>query len=290
MKQQVLPAHENYGYSHHLEARTEHMADPDPELIEAQLVEQLKELGLTEYEAHTLVNLSRLGTGTAKDVASIGDVPRTRVYDAVDALHERGLVDIQYTSPRKFTVVSRETVIRKLEVERENTITEIAELLERLGPVEPQREQMGVWTVTGHDAVAQRVFEFVDGADEQIIYMTVDELLTDEHLEYLADAEERGVELYLAGISEDVQDRIQDEVPSAVMFDTLWEWEDTPAGSLLITDEETALVSVRTNGFGSGQLEETAIWGTGDSNSLVVVLRAIFTWRLGSHDLTLGDE
>lgn len=265
------------------------MADRDPEVVEAQLIDLLKELGLTEYEAHTLVILTRLGTGTAKDVASMDDVPRTRVYDAMDTLHEQGLVDIQYTTPRKFTVVSRETIVRKLEVDRENTISEIAELLEELGPVEPQTEQMGVWTVTGHDAVAQRVFEFIDEADEHLVYMTVDELLTDAHLDYLSDAEDRGVDIYLAGISEPVQERIQESVPSATMFETLWEWADTPAGSLLITDEHTALVSVRVNGFGGGQIEETAIWGTGERNSLVVVLRAIFTWRLGSDDIAERD-
>ena len=271
-------------------ARNEYMADQDPELVEAQLVALLKDLGLTEYESHTLVILSRLGTGTAKDVAALDDVPRTRVYDAIEKLHERGLVDIQYTTPRKFTVVSRETIVRKLEVDHENTISEIADLLEDLGPVEPQREQTGVWTVTGREAVAQRVFEFIDEADEQIVYLTVDELLTDEHLDYLRAAEERGVEIYLAGISDLVQKRIQDAVPSAVMFDTLWEWAETPAGSLLITDEETALVSVRVNGFGTEQLDETAIWGAGERNSLVVVLQAIFTWRLGNPDVTPSDE
>ena len=266
------------------------MADRDIEIVESELVDRLKDLGLTEYEAQTLVDLTRLGTGTAKDVASVDDVPRTRVYDAVETLHELGLVDIQHTTPRKFTVVSRETIVRKLEVDRENTITEIAELFEELGPVQPQREQAGVWTVTGHEAVAQRVFEFIDEADERIIYMTVDDLLTDEHLEYLSEAEDRGVDIYIAGISDPVQARIQDTIPSAELFETLWEWADTPAGSLLITDEQTALVSVRINGIETEGIEETAIWGSGERNSLVVVLRAIFTWRLADHGFTPSED
>ncbi|MFC7216181.1 hypothetical protein ACFQO4_19140 [Saliphagus sp. GCM10025334] len=31
---------------------------------------------------------------------------------------------------------------------------------------------------------------------------------------------------------------------------------------------------------GGDEIKETAIWGAGDRNSLVVVLRAIFSWRL----------
>lgn len=266
------------------------MANRDVELIKAQLVDRLKELGLTEYESQTLVDLTRLGTGTAKDIAGSDDVPRTRVYDAVETLHEKGLVDIQYSTPRKYTIVSEETIIRKLNVDRENMITEIGELLEELGPVEPQREQTGVWTVTGRDAVAQRVFEFMDEANNQIIYMTIDDLLNEEHLDHLQDAHERGVEIHLAGISETVQGRIQEAVPSVNVFESLWEWEETPAGSLLVTDERTALVSVRINGHETEEIEETAIWGSGERNSLVVVFKAIFTWRLGKHNLIETDE
>jgi len=264
------------------------MANSNEELLQAQLVERLKEMGMTEYEAETLVILTRLGTGTAKDVAEMDDVPRTRVYDAVETLHERGLVDIQHTTPRKFSVVSRETIVRKLDVDRENTITEINELFEQLGPVESQHEQAGVWTVRGREAVAQRVFQFVENADDSLIYMTVDELLTDAHVDRLRGAADRGVDMYIAGTSEDVESQLQDAIPSAKTFETLWEWADTPAGTLLVADESRVLVSVRADGNGSRTVDETAIWGTGRRNSLVVVLRAIFTWRLESNDLADG--
>jgi sugar-specific transcriptional regulator TrmB len=108
------------------------MAHPDDEVIEIELVNCLGELGLTEYEARALVKLRRLGTATAKDIASADGIPRTQVYDAVETLHEIGLVDIQHTTPRKYTVVSRESIIRKLNIDRENAISEAAELFEQL--------------------------------------------------------------------------------------------------------------------------------------------------------------
>ncbi|ADB60836.1 transcriptional regulator, TrmB [Haloterrigena turkmenica DSM 5511] len=257
------------------------MVSFDEEQAEAEALNRLQDLGLSQYEAQTLINLLRLGTGTTQDITRINGVPRTRVYEATDRLHELGFIDIQHTTPRKFTVISEETIIRMLNTQRENTITELAECLEVIGPAQPQREQFGVWTVTGREAVASRVNEFIADADEQIVYMTVDELLTDDHLDQLQAADDRGVDIYLAGISDDVQDQIQEIIPSAELFETLWEWRDTPAGSLLITDEKTALVSALVNGSsGANEIEETAIWGAGDRNSLVVVLRAIFTWRL----------
>ncbi|MFC7215119.1 TrmB family transcriptional regulator [Saliphagus sp. GCM10025334] len=258
------------------------MVSFDEEQAEAEALDRLQDLGLSQYEAQTLLNLLRLGTGTAQDITRINGVPRTRVYEAADQLHELGFVDIQHTTPRKFIVISKETIVRMLNTKRETTITELSEYLETIGPAQPQQEQYGVWTVTGREAVSSRIDEFVAEADEQIVYMTVDELLTDAHLEALRDADDRGVEIYLAGISGAVKDRVREEVPSITLFETLWEWQDTPAGSLLITDEETALVSVLEDEATADDIEETAIWGAGDRNSLVVILRAIFTWQLDS--------
>ncbi len=113
---------------------------------------------------------------------------------------------------------------------------------------------------------------------------TTDDLLSGEHLDRLQAAAERGVEIYLAGISNEVEERIQETVPGAELFETLQEWEETPAGSLLITNEQTALMSALVDGMSTTEeVEETAIWGAGERNSLVVVRRVIFTWRLNNH-------
>lgn len=243
-------------------------------------IAQLEELGLSHYEAETFVALVRLGRGTAKDVADVGHVPRTRVYDAVETLHDRGLVDVQHATPQTFTTVSHETALRTLRLDYENLLTRFERALGELEPAQPQREGLGVWTTTGREAITSRLLEFIDDTDDELVYMTVDELLTDTHLDHLERAAERGVDIRLAGISEEVQQRVRERIPDLTMFETLWDWEEASAGSLLITDERTALVSVLLPESGTGNgTEEAAIWGSGEHNSLVVVLRAIFTCR-----------
>ncbi|WP_433633300.1 TrmB family transcriptional regulator [Halomicrococcus sp. NG-SE-24] len=78
-------------------------------------IDQLEQLGLSTYAARTLVALVALGSGTAKDVSEVADVPRTRVYDAVEELQEEGLVDIQQSTPKQFWPVSTETLSRSFE-------------------------------------------------------------------------------------------------------------------------------------------------------------------------------
>ena len=246
-------------------------------------VEQLERLGLSTYAARTFVALARLGCGTARDVSRASEVPRTRVYDAVDELHDRGLVDVQQSSPKKFWAISSETASRTFEHELQHRIEMLRTALDEIEPAQRRAEQRGVWTVGGETATTTRVLEFFDSAEEEIVYMTVEDLLTDEVIETLGEAADRGVSIQLGGVSQDVQDRIQDEIPGARMFESLWVWSDTAAGRLMMVDGRKTLVSALVNGAEtdpSDPRSETAVWGEGNTNSLVVVLKAIFTWRL----------
>jgi sugar-specific transcriptional regulator TrmB len=259
------------------------MSSDPSEDPQAAAVEQLERFGLSNYAARTFVALASLGTGTARDVSEVSEVPRTRVYDAIDELHDRGLVDIQNSSPRQFWAISAETASRTFEHELQHRTETLRTALGELEPVERKAEQRGVWTVEGQTAVTTRVLEFFDSAEEEIVYMTVEDLLTEELLAGLADAADRGVSIKLAGVSEDVQDRIQDATPDATIFDSLWVWSDTAAGRLMMVDGKKTLVSALVNGTDANPSDprsETAIWGEGEANSLVVVLKAIFTWRL----------
>ncbi|WP_254536024.1 TrmB family transcriptional regulator [Halomarina litorea] len=258
--------------------KTNEDAGDDPAAIAET---QLKALGLSTYAARTFVALAELGMGTAEDVSRIVDVPRTRVYDAADELHEWGLVDVQRSTPRRFWPVSATTAERTLERAMHQRLSSLTEALDRLESTNHRDEQHGVWTITGQEEVTERVLEFVAHAEEEVVFMTVETLLDDELVDELRRAVDRGVSVHLGGISPEVQRHLREEIPSADLFESLWLWSDTPAGRLLMVDGETTLASVLVEGGRNGVRRETAIWGSGESNSLVVVLRAIFTWRLG---------
>lgn len=258
------------------------MPPDSPEQPRRVAIEQLEALGLSSYAARTFVALSSLGEGTARNVSDISDVPRTRVYDAIDELQSHGLVDVQHSTPKQFWVASPETTSRHFEQEYTHRVSVLADALDALGTTARAEEQRGVWTVTGHETVATRVREFVDAATEEVVYMTVADLLTDDLVDSLRTAGERGVAIKLAGMSPETNDEIRTEIPGAETFETLWEWSDNPAGRLLMVDREKTLVSVLVSDGDdpSESRHETAIWGAGETNSLVVVLKAVFTWQL----------
>jgi sugar-specific transcriptional regulator TrmB len=255
-------------------------------------VTQLKALGLSTYAARTFVALVSLGEGTAQDVSEAADVPRTRVYDAADELHNRGLVDVKQSSPQRYWAISAETAARHFEQEYEHRVTTLTDALGRLTSANRSTEQQGVWTVTGRDTVTDRVLDFISAAEDEIVYMTADELLTDELAAGLSTASDSGVSIRLAEMSQSAEVRLDRDVPNAQLFESLWDWSDTPAGRLLMVDREKTLVSVLVDGNGDHPPEprdETAIWGAGQTNSLVVVLKALFTWQLDA-DRDSPDE
>lgn len=250
---------------------------------QAVAVEQLKAFGLSTYAAQTFVALVGLGEGTAQDVSAVSEVPRTRVYDAVEELHNQGLVDVQHSSPKQFSPISAETSGRKFQQEFTHRVNVLVDALDDLEPIARSAEQRGVWTVTGQDTVSDRVVTFIEEASDEVVYMTVEDLLTEACLDALYDAADRGVTVRLAGISPAVYEEIQEEIPEVESFESIWEWSDVPAGRILLVDQKKTLASVLVGGDGEYPPEprdETAIWGTGETNSLVVILKAMFTWQL----------
>jgi len=259
------------------------MSEDTPASARSVAVEQLTEFGLSTYAARTFVALERLGEGTAQDVSDVADVPRTRVYDAVAELEDYGLVDVRQSTPKRFWPVSAETAGRHFDRIYSRRVDRLTEALDDIEPAERAGEQGGVWTVTGRDTVTERVVEFVDDADDEIVFMSVEDLLTDEIVASLAAASDRSVDIRVAGLSDAVEDVLRERVPGVDPFDSIWVWSDTPAGRLILVDDSQTLASVRVeNGDRpeSARRDETAIWGTGEANSLVVVLRAMFTWQL----------
>ena len=137
--------------------------------------------------------------------------------------------------------------------------------------------------MTGRETVTERVIEFIETATDEIVYMTIEDLLSETITDSLSAASDRGVSIRLGEMSPSAEATIHAELPEVELFESLWDWSDTPAGRLLMVDEKKTLVSVLVAGNGDHPPEprdETAIWGSGDTNSLVVVLRAMFTWQL----------
>lgn len=252
----------------------------------AESTEILQQLGLKEYEAKCFVGLSRLSTGTAKQLGEITDVPRTRVYDAIRILEAQGLVEIQHSSPQQFRAVSVSEAAETLGSQYGKRVDRMEEALENTSSIEPDtdNEIQEVWSMSGGEAIATRTDDLLDDAAEEVVLVIGDaELMTDELVATLNELA-TSIDLLIGAVTEPLQEAIHDAVPEATTFLSGLGWlrsehdddDDMTIGRFLLVDRSTILVSTVL----PETRKEQAIFGDGFQNGLVVIARRLISYGL----------
>lgn len=251
---------------------------------ESEAVELLEELGLTEYEARCFVALLRVEKASAKEVSDLSDVPRSRVYDAVDRLHRRGLVDIQQSDPRKFRALPQEKTIQVLRDQYDETLSNVSEALGNLERSD-DIEESGAWAISDHEHVTDRIETLLGDADDEVYLLVTDESAMERDVRStLAAASGRGVDVIAEVPSEDAESRLLEDVPEATVRITEFALDTASIESkwlsrIVMVDRRSVLLGALTDDARPGRSTETAIWARGSNHGLVVGVRHLLTAR-----------
>ncbi|MDQ2055571.1 helix-turn-helix domain-containing protein [Halobellus sp. H-GB7] len=249
-------------------------------------IEVLQQLGLKEYEARCFVGLSRLHTGTAKQLSEMTEVPRTRVYDAIRVLEAQGLVEIQHSSPQQFRAVPLDEATETLRDQYEDRVERLHDALDTVEIIEQDDETpvQQIWAMSGRDAIENRTDQLIEDAADEVVLVVGDESLLTEDLVARLNDVGNGVDLLIGALTESIQEQIQTAVPGATTFISGLEWlhgeeateNETAIGRLLLIDRSTILVS----SLMPDTKEEQAIFGEGFGNGLVVIARRLMAQGL----------
>jgi len=178
----------------------------------AETVGTFQSFGFTEYEAKCFVALARIEAGTAKEVSDVSGVPRARVYDCMDGLAERGIVDVANASPRRFRAADTGEVVDVLRRGYDRRLDRLEEYLGRLEPPGETDDDGGVWMTEGDEEVSERAESLIRSAEgELLLAVAVEGLLTEDVRAALTDAADRGVAI-TAGFEFDVPVRFDTDV------------------------------------------------------------------------------
>jgi sugar-specific transcriptional regulator TrmB len=257
-------------------------------------IETLEAVGLTTYEATVFVALSRIPSGTAKDVSDIADVPRTRVYDLAEQLQDRGLVEIRDGSPREFRAVSTDEAVAILERSFTADLEAAASALREVSTPDEDAGGPGVWSITGQEAVIERGQYVAARAEEELFGLFTDEAVFRENCFRQAEhALERGVRVVLgspdAGLRRDLEARF----PDAVVWEPSLDWatlpvEDGQVTRLVMADRSLVMLATRSGDGSDTASEETAIWGEGPNSEMVLLMRQLLGPKLDA--LARGED
>lgn len=94
-------------------------------MSEPQVIEELRELGLTEYQSGAYLAAVKLGRARPTDLAEESGVPQARIYDVIDDLKSEGLVEVHSQARGKeITAPSPQTVLNQLKRRRIDDLSE----------------------------------------------------------------------------------------------------------------------------------------------------------------------
>ena len=238
----------------------------------------LKQLGLTTYEARVFVALQKLGEGTASEVSTVADVPRSQVYGAADELEERGLVETQQSTPTAYRPVPLEQARRLLLDQLAQAGEETFDYLEQVQDTHEARERSeSIWLIGARDAIVSRTVQIAETAQQRLLYGAPDvDLLEDDVLAALAAAADRGVTVVIVSENEDVLDSVQAD--SIVTHRVPDERDmDVDTGRLLVADGHTVLLSTQSPSTVESAQQEVAFW-TSDNPFASIFVELVEAW------------
>lgn len=163
-------------------------------VVDGDIIEKLKFLGLKEYEARVYATLAILGPSKASEIARESEVPRPRVYDVLKELHRKGFVDISEGSPIYFKAAEPERVIASL---RDEYLKSAEDIIIKLKSY--QREQRGewlpVWSLQGEWNIKSKVEDLAERADKEFIAAFIDGKLALKFKKALETTKRKGIDV-----------------------------------------------------------------------------------------------
>lgn len=250
---------------------------------EGEAVDALERLGLTTYEAKVFIALQKLGSGTARETSRVADVPRSQVYSVTESLEDRGLVEVQQSSPMQYRPVSieeaRKTLRERFETESDRAFGYVESVRNERGG--DREEQEAIWTLSGHDHVSERAAELVRNAEDSVVFAArYPDLVTDDIAAALRESAERGVSVRVVSVNPEVRGLFADDDAIATTDTPDPVVDDERTGRAVLADGDVVLMSVLGDRDDIPELTtETAFWTA--STNFATVLH-----RLALHSLT----
>ncbi len=227
-----------------------------------ELLEDLIEIGFTEYEAKVYLALLRDNPATGYQISKKSGVPRSMVYETLSRLHARGAV-LESVEGRAtlYRPIPPDMLLDRTEADHRRLVTELRKGLYELYTAP---EEAGIWTVSGREAAMAYAAQMIREAQSEV-FLVLTDIDLDTLYQEIGVACQRGVAVstVLTGDAELEHGHVVRHPP---LESKLQELTDT---LLVVVDRGEVLIA------GTGQ-EETMATITRNPN-LVLIARQ-FVW------------
>ncbi len=124
------------------------------------IIDLLRKLGLNKYESEAYITLIKIGSTSAFNLSKESRVPFGRIYDSLNTLIMKGLVEMTPSKPKKYQAIEPEIALNGLVDEQFNNLLKIrSEIDEAIKKINKQEKTEVVSITTGKQNFAKRVIE-----------------------------------------------------------------------------------------------------------------------------------
>lgn len=221
-----------------------------------ETLDALEDIGLNMYERKIYAALISRGVSTAGELSEMTNVPRSRAYDVLESLAEKGFAILKPSKPMQYVAVPPEEA---LENTKDNHREELEEKISRINRfkdseainelqtlysegvnrVEPS-EMSGA--LKGRYNVYKHIGNMFEGAEREIRILTTEDGLKDihdNHAEDLEKARENDVEIrILAPVTDENKEAYEQLIDHADIRAMDDDPEARPEGRIHIVDDE----------------------------------------------------
>ncbi|MEM4461196.1 MAG: helix-turn-helix domain-containing protein [Candidatus Aenigmatarchaeota archaeon] len=265
-------------------------------LASQKVMDALKAIGLNLYERNIWVALLSKGVASVGELADLSGVPRSRAYDILESLANKGFIVLQPTKPLKAVAIPPEEALERVKKKMEENLRTQIERIEELKNSQIMKElnslyKTGIKTVTPEEIVGtlkgESVFQQLESmlkiANKKINILTTQdglEIIAKNHLDLLKKAKERGVDIKIVAVSPDykIKDELK-ELYSTAEIKIINEKELPIKGEFAVIDEKEFLINIANPQETSDRI---AIW-TKSNHAAANLLEPIFRlmWEKG---------
>lgn len=251
-----------------------------------ETLDKLEDIGLNMYERKIYSALLGRGVSTAGELSEMTNVPRSRAYDVLESLAEKGFVVIKSSKPMEYVSIPPEQAIENIKKQHQKDLEEKLDKLEDFKSSEAVEELEGLYdqgvelvdpaemsgSLKGNHQIHQHMGTMFQDAEHSIKIMTSEEGLNDiheNHSDLLKEAKDKGVNVQvLAPVTGDNQEALEalsDVAEIRHVGDIeqkLEELDQAPDGRFAIIDDEALTMSMTHDEVHATQ--DTAFWSKSD--------------------------
>ena len=173
-------------------------------MLREKLVKDLRQFGLSEYEAKAYLALAIHGPLPASSLSNFSKIPQSKIYEILKSLVSKSLAEYWNGRPIRYKAVQPNFALNKLIDTKKSNINSLTELsnslVDKLKPVE--KEEHEIWSSAGKRSFLEKASEMILKA-KKIGFSTTARfsrypILDDAYLKAL----KRGVKIRVLGIAE----------------------------------------------------------------------------------------